>query len=71
MCSTKIKKTSAAQAHASRLHHMVILRSQNNVSCEEGAFIKRPPCHHLWPPILLRDLKTTITFFSVEPAELS
>ena len=41
------------------------------MSCEEGAFIKRPPCHHLWPPILLRDLKTTITFFSVEPAELS
>ena len=35
------------------------------VSCEEMAFIKRSVCHHLWPPILLRDLKTTI--FSVKP----
>ena len=50
---------------------MITSITLHNVSCEEGAFIKRPPCHHLWPPILLRDLKTTITFFSVEPAELS
>ena len=29
----------------------------HNVSCEEVAFIKRLACHHLWLPILLRDLK--------------
>ena len=40
----------------------------HNASCEEVAFIKRSACHHLWLPILLRDLK--ITIFSVEPAKL-
>ena len=41
----------------------------HNVSCEEGAINKRSACHHLWLPILLRDLK--ITIFSVEPAKLN